>query len=50
MERTELKKASGDVFLVAERMPNNTYILAHWIGLQTLETVKAGGTFYPSCL
>ena len=46
MERTELKKDNGDVFLLTERMPDNSYILAHWIGLQTLETVKRGGNFY----
>jgi hypothetical protein len=42
----ELKKANGDVFLVVERMPDNAYILAHWIGLQTLETVMQGGNYY----
>jgi len=26
-------------------MPDNAYILAHWVGRQTLETVR-GGTFY----
>ena len=46
MDKTELRKANGDVFLVAERMPDNAYILAHWVGLQTLETVRQGGTYY----
>lgn len=50
MERTELKKDNGDVFLVAERMPDNSYILAHWVGLQTLETVVRGGSFYVQML
>ena len=44
--KTELKKANGDVFLIAERMPDNAYIHARWIGMQTLETVKKGGLFY----
>jgi hypothetical protein len=46
VERTELRKTNGDVFLEVERMPDNAYILAQWIGLQTLETVKQGGIFY----
>lgn len=46
MLRTELKKANGDVFLIAERMPDNAYIHARWIGMQTLETVQAGGKLY----
>ena len=43
---TELKKANGDVFLIAERMPDNCYIHARWIGMQTLETVIKGGMLY----
>ena len=50
MERIELKKVNGDVFLEVERMPDNSYILAHWIGLQSLETVKQGGTYYAEML
>ena len=43
---TELKKANGDVFLIAERMPDNSYIHARWIGMQTLDTVMKGGLLY----
>jgi hypothetical protein len=46
MERTEFKKANGDIYLIAERMPDNSYIHARWIGIQTLETVMEGGKFY----
>jgi hypothetical protein len=35
----ELKKPNGDVFLVAERAADNSYIHAQWIGIQNLETV-----------
>ena len=42
----ELKKANGDVFLIAERMPDNSYIHARWIGMQTLDTVMKGGLLY----
>ena len=48
--RTELKKTNGDVFLIIDRMPDNAWILAHWIGLQNLETVMQGGTFYADML
>ena len=44
--RRELKKPNGDTFLILERMPDNAYILAHWIGRQTLETVIQGGSTY----
>lgn len=43
---TELKKANGDVFLIAERMPDNSYIHARWIGMQTMDTVMKGGLLY----
>ncbi|WP_153042178.1 hypothetical protein [Rufibacter roseus] len=46
MTRTELKKPNGDVFLIAERAADNSYIHAQWIGIQTLETVMQGGSFY----
>ncbi|RDC65021.1 hypothetical protein [Adhaeribacter pallidiroseus] len=45
-DKTELKKANGDVFLIAERMPDNSYVLAQWIGLQNIETVMQGGNYY----
>lgn len=38
-----LKKANGDVFLELERVPNNAFIVANWIGIQSLETVIMGG-------
>ena|SRR6478736_3584915 len=50
MLRTELRKANGDVFLIAERMPDNSYIHARWIGVQSLETVMRGGELYINML
>ena len=38
--RTELKKVNGDVFRLIDRTPDNCWIMAHWIRLQSLETVK----------
>jgi hypothetical protein len=46
MERTELRRADGEVFLIVERPADNSYILAHWIARQTLDTVRKGGTYY----
>lgn len=46
MSKIELKKANGDVFLLAERLPDNAYIYAHWIGRQNLQTVVQGGNLY----
>ncbi|MBC3542191.1 hypothetical protein ACFSC6_13395 [Rufibacter sediminis] len=46
MSKVELKKPNGDVFLIAERTHDNAYIHAHWIGIQTPDTVKQGGTYY----
>lgn len=46
MNKKELRKPNGDVYLVAERMPGNTYILAQWTGRQNLATVKEGGNYY----
>ncbi len=46
MTKVELKKPNGDVFLIAERMPDNLYIHAQWIGIQTLDTVMQGGSHY----
>lgn len=43
MDKIELKKANGDVFLEARRLPDNSFILANWIGIQTLETIVMGG-------
>jgi hypothetical protein len=43
MDKFELKKASGDVFLEVRRMPDNAFILANWVGIQTLETIVMGG-------
>jgi hypothetical protein len=43
MDKIELKKANGDVFLEARRMPDNSFILANWIGIQSLETMVVGG-------
>ncbi|MFB9864771.1 hypothetical protein [Rufibacter immobilis] len=46
MTKAELKKPNGDVFLVAERAADNSYIHAQWVGIQSLDTVMEGGTFY----
>ncbi|AMM52345.1 hypothetical protein TH61_15710 [Rufibacter sp. DG15C] len=43
MQKKELKKANGDVYFEAERLPDNSYILINWIGTQTLESVVMGG-------
>ena len=37
-----LKKANGDVFLELERKPDNAFLVANWIGIQTLETIVMG--------
>jgi hypothetical protein len=42
MDKIDLKKVNGDVFLEARRVPDNSFILAHWIGIQTLETMVMG--------
>jgi hypothetical protein len=42
-QRVELSKVFGDVYFRAERMPGNAYILAQWFGVQSVETVMAGG-------
>lgn len=42
MEKSELRKANGDVYFEAIRKPDNTYILVKWIGVQSLETVVMG--------
>lgn len=42
MDKLELRKGNGDVFLEARRMPDNSFILANWIGIQSLETVVMG--------
>jgi len=43
MAKTELRKDNGDVFLEIERQPDNSYVFANWIGLQSVETVQEGG-------
>jgi hypothetical protein len=43
MQKKELKKANGDVYFEAERLPDNSYIFMNWIGTQTLESVVMGG-------
>jgi hypothetical protein len=50
MERTALARENGDIFVVFERMPGNTFILAQWIGIQSLETVMLGGNHFISML
>ena len=46
MALQQLTKPDGSVFLEYERMPNNAYINAHWIGRQYLDTVQRGGKAY----
>ncbi|WP_210464622.1 hypothetical protein [Rufibacter roseolus] len=43
MDKTELKKANGDVYFEAQRLLLNGYIQVNWIGIQSLETVVMGG-------
>ncbi len=50
MGQVVFKKANGDVFLIAERMPDNAFIHARWIGVQTLESIKQGGNHYLNML
>jgi hypothetical protein len=50
MGQKEFKKDNGDVFLIAERMPDNAYIHAQWIGIQTLNTIQEGGNYYVDLL
>ena len=50
MERKEFKKANGDIFLIATRMSDNSFIHARWIGIQTFETIMEGGNYYVSML
>lgn len=42
MDKFELRKGNGDVFLEARRMPDNSFIMANWIGIQSLETMVMG--------
>ena len=42
MNRTELRKANGDVFFEATREAANSYILVNWVGLQSLESIMMG--------
>jgi hypothetical protein len=42
MDKKELRKANGDVFLEAERKARNAYILVNWIGIQSIETIMMG--------
>jgi hypothetical protein len=41
--QVELEKVFGDVFMRASRMPDNTFLFAQWVGVQSVETVKEGG-------
>ncbi|MGV3502938.1 MAG: hypothetical protein ACO1O1_04475 [Adhaeribacter sp.] len=43
MDKIELRKGNGDVFLEARRMPDNSFIMVSWIGIQSMETVVMGG-------
>lgn len=43
MDKKELRKANGDVFFEAQRMADNSFIYANWIGVQSLESIILGG-------
>lgn len=42
-EQVALQKVYGDVFFTARRVEGNAFIYAHWVGVQSVETVKEGG-------
>lgn len=42
MDSKKLEKVNGDVFFEAGRMLDNSFIIANWIGIQTLETIVMG--------
>jgi hypothetical protein len=42
-QQVTLSKVFGDVYFTAERMPGNAFIYARWYGVQSVETVMAGG-------
>jgi hypothetical protein len=46
MGKIELKKDNGDVFVEFKRVGENSYLQANWIGRQTIETVRQGGSYY----
>ncbi|RNI22369.1 hypothetical protein [Rufibacter latericius] len=50
MDIKELRKTNGDVYFQAYRLPQNEYIFANWIGIQSLETVVMGGNHILSML
>ncbi|WP_018478777.1 hypothetical protein [Pontibacter roseus] len=41
--QVELKKIFGDVYFRANRMPDNAFLYSQWYGVQSVETVQAGG-------
>ncbi|MDQ4140295.1 MAG: hypothetical protein M3142_07195 [Bacteroidota bacterium] len=50
MDRKELRKTNGDLFFEVERKPANSYILANWIGIQSLESIMMGTNLVLSML
>ncbi|RNI27934.1 hypothetical protein EFA69_17760 [Rufibacter immobilis] len=50
MEKKEIRKANGDVCFEAYRLPGNSYICVHWMGVQSLETMVMGGSHLLSML
>ncbi|GAB2535540.1 hypothetical protein GCM10027189_16310 [Rufibacter soli] len=50
MDKKELKKANGDVFFEAYRMPHNSFVFVNWVGIQSLETMVMGSNLVLSLL
>lgn len=50
MDTKELKKANGDVYFEAHRMPQNEYLSVNWVGIQSLETMVMGSNHVLSLL
>ncbi|WP_299826254.1 hypothetical protein [uncultured Pontibacter sp.] len=43
IDHKSLKKANGDVFFEVRRSSDNAFIIANWVGIQSLETIVMGG-------
>lgn len=50
MPALEITKPTGDIFATLERMPDNAYLYAQWIGIQNLDTMQKGWKAYLSIL
>ncbi len=45
MDTKRFEKSNGDVFFEARRAPDNSFLFANWIGIQTLETMVMGNNY-----